>query len=145
MKYTIQILAAMTSLLLINSKVDAGTLSLRIGPAASGAGGTNPVGIPPGIQDLDVGYVTASKWESTFSVFPGIFLGKRLDFGGPYMSVGGGLVISQNGIGPGPYTAFGWDIGSGSVRFNMEYKQALGLTSSGIAGPYAVRLGIAWY
>ena len=145
MKYTIQILAAMTSLLLMNSRVDAGTLSLRIGPAASGAGGTNPVGIPPGIQDLDVGYVTASKWESTFSVFPGIFLGKRLDFGGPYMSVGGGLVISQNGIGPGPYTAFGWDIGHGSLRFNMEYKQALGLTSNGIAGPYAVRLGIAWY
>lgn len=144
MKNRIQIF--MLFLLLIDSRsVNAGTLSLRMGPAGSGAGGTNPVGIPPSIQDLDIGYVTASKWESTFSVFPGLFLGKRLDFGGPYMSLGGGLVISQNGIGPGPYSAFGWDFGKGSFRFNIEYKQALGITSNGFASPYAVRLGIAWY
>lgn len=133
------------TLILCASVAEAGPLTLRIGPAASGAGGTNPVGIPPGIQDLDFSYVSSGKWESSASIFPGLFLGKRLEFGGPYVSLGGGLAISQNGVGPGPYSAFGWDIGSGTFRFNMEYKQAMGFTSSGVTGPYAVRIGIAWY
>lgn len=145
MKNIILIGATITATILASTSATAGVLSLRIGPAASGAGGTNPVGIPPGIQDLDIGYVSASKWETTASIFPGLFLGKRIDFAGPYMSIGGGLVISQNGVGPGPYTAFGWDVGSGKLRFNAEYKQAIGFTTNGLTGPYAVRIGIAWY
>lgn len=130
---------------LLSTTTHAGILNLRFGPAASGAGGTNPIGIPPGIQDIEVGYVSASKWETSVGIFPGLFLGKRLDFKGPYVGVGGGLVVSQNGIGPGPYTAFGYDFGSGSYRFNIEYKQAIGFTANGITSPYAVRIGLAWY
>jgi hypothetical protein len=120
-------------------------LTLRMGPPGVGTGGTNPVGIPPGIADLEFGYVTQSKWETIISAVPGLFIGKRIDFSGPYIGLGGGLAISANGVGPGPYSAFGYDIGSGSFRFNIEYKQAMGVTNQGIINPYAVRVGIAWY
>lgn len=134
-----------SALLLFSMPSMAGTLSLRFGPPGGGSGGTNPLGIPPSITDTEVSYVTQSKWETSLSVIPGVFLGKRLDFKGPYMSLGGGIAISANGVGPGPYAAFGWDLGSGSLRFNAEYKQSMGFTSSGIVNPYAVRIGIAWY
>jgi hypothetical protein len=103
------------------------------------------VGLPPGATDIEVGYVTKSKWETNLSLIPGLFFGKRIEFSGPYVSLGGGLAISGNGVGPGPYSAFGYDAGSGSFRFNIEYKQAMGFTSGGITNPYAVRIGIAWY
>ncbi|MCX6125682.1 MAG: hypothetical protein NTV34_13200 [Proteobacteria bacterium] len=123
----------------------AGIISLRLGPPGVGTGGTNPLGIPPGPTDIDLGYVSQSKWETSISAVPGLFLGKRIDFGGPYVGIGGGLAISSNGVGPGPYTAFGIDLGGGTLRFNMEYKQAIGMTQKGIVSPYALRIGIAWY
>lgn len=123
----------------------AGIWNLRLGPAGTGSGGTNPLGLPPGPLDVDIGYVSKTKWETTVSVMPGLFLGKRIDYAGPYVSLGGGIVVSGNGIGPGPYSAFGYDFGSGALRFNVEYKQALGITQSGFVSPYAVRIGVAWY
>lgn len=132
------------SLLLPNISY-AGIMNFRLGPPGVGTGGTNPVGLPPGAPDLELGYVTNSKWETSASIVPGIFLGKRIDFKGPYVSLGGGIAISANGVGPGPYSAFGYDFGSGPVRFNVEYKQAIGFTSNGLVNPYALRIGIAWY
>lgn len=123
----------------------AGPLTLRLGPPGVGSGGTNPMGIPPGIVDADLSYVTASKWEGSISIAPGILVGKRFDFKGPYTSAGGALVLSGNGVGPGVYSAFGYDFGSGSFRFNMEYKQALGITKTGLIAPYALRMGVSWY
>lgn len=131
--------------LVLPSVMQAGIMNFRLGPPGVGTGGTNPVGLPPGASDLEFGYVTASKWETSASVVPGIFLGKRIDFKGPYVSLGGGIAISANGVGPGPYSAFGYDFGSGPVRFNVEYKQAIGFTSGGIVNPYALRIGLAWY
>jgi hypothetical protein len=124
---------------------NAGALSLRFGPPGVGTGGTNPVGLPPGPTDMELGYVTQSKWETSLSAVPGLFLGKRIDFSGPYVSLGGGIAISANGVGPGPYSAFGYDLGSGAFRFNIEYKHAIGITQSGYVSPYALRIGIAWY
>lgn len=122
-----------------------GILNLRFGPPGVGTGGTNPLGMPPGPTDIELGYVSQSKWETSISAVPGLFLGKRIDFKGPYMSLGGGFAISGNGVGPGPYSAFGYDYGSGKLRLNVEYKQALGITEDGFIGPYAVRIGVAWY
>jgi hypothetical protein len=123
----------------------AGVVNLRLGPPGVGTGGTNPLGIPPGPTDIELGYVSQSKWETSISAVPGLFLGKRLDFSGPYMSLGGGIAISANGVGPGPYAAFGYDFGKSKFRFNVEYKQAIGFTSSNIINPYALRIGVAWY
>ncbi len=139
------ILGLAIGFLIFASTATAGIVNLRLGPPGVGTGGTNPLGIPPGATDIDVGYVTQSKWETSLSLVPGLFVGKRIDFSGPYVSLGGGLAISANGQGPGPYSAFGYDFGKGSLRFNMEYKQSIGFTSTGIVSPYAVRLGIAWY
>ncbi len=139
-------LVAVLSLTSISSFAAGGrSLTLRMGPPGVGTGGTNPVGIPPGPTDIELGYVTSSKWEFSAAAVPGLLLGKRFDFKGAYMGAGGGLIISANGVGIGPYTSFGFELGSGTLRFNMEYKQAIGITQSGLVSPYAVRAGVAWY
>ncbi len=143
MKLNLAVLLLLTGL--FGQTVICGPITLRFGPPAVGTGGTNPVGIPPGILDAEIGYVTKSKWETNLSAAPGLFLGKRIDFSGPYVSLGGGLVMSANGVGPGPYAAFGYDVGSGALRMNIEYKQAMGITEDGPINPYAVRIGVAWY
>ena len=123
----------------------AGELTLRFGPAGLGNGGTNPLGIPPGPTDFDLTWLTASDWETSVSVSPGIFVGKRAwHESGLYLGVGGGIVISGNGVGVGPYAGIGGSPGEGPFRFNIELKQALGMTSIGLISPYAFRLGVSY-
>jgi hypothetical protein len=72
-------------------------------------------------------------------------VGKRLAVSDSfYLGVGGGLIINANGVGVGPYTAFGTELGSGKVKFNAEYKQALGISSAGLLSPYAIRMGVSY-
>ena len=125
----------------------AGSVTLRVGPPGAGDGGTNPAGLPPGPSDIELGILTDNLWETSISLVPGIFFGKRVTAGPAYVGFGGGLAISANGVGPGPYTSFGLDFGaSHMIRINVEYKQALALTSNGIVSPYAVRVGLGvWY
>jgi len=131
-------------LLISGSTCFAGQLTLRLGPPSLGNGGTNPVGIPPGIQDVDVTYLTQNNFEMNFSVVPGLLFGKRSTHeSGLYMSLGGGLVISANGVGLGPYAGFGWEVGK-TFKFNAEFKQSAGVTSAGLVTPYALRLGITY-
>lgn len=74
-----------------------------------------------------------------------MFYGVRSVFkGGFYLSMGGGLVINMHGIGPGIYSAFGYTSCS-FLCFNMEYKQALGIASSMIISPYAIRMGLSFF
>ncbi len=118
----------------------AGTLMLRFGPSSAGTGGSNPLSIPPSGADTEFAWVTDSKWETSLSIVPGLLIGKRHQMGNFYVGLGGGLVISANGVGLGPYSSFGWEMGS-SFKFGFEYKQALGLTSVGVIHPYALRMG----
>lgn len=120
---------------------EAGLLTFRFGPPSLGTGGSNPLGIPPGPQDIEVAWLSNSNWETSFSIVPGILIGKRQDIGNFYVSGGGGIIINANGSGLGPYTAFGWE-SAGTYRFSFEYKQALGFTSAGMISPYALRAGI---
>ena len=110
-----------------------------MGPASTGNGGSNPLGIPPSALDLEFSYLTDSKWETAFAVCPGLTIGKRLQSGSLYLGYGGGVIIDGNGSGIGPYTSFGWEIGN-KFKFGAEYKQSLGITTIGIISPYAVRL-----
>lgn len=121
----------------------AGNLTFRLGPPHVGGGGPNPVSIPPvNPIDWEITWVNDRQWETNIGIFPGPTFGKR--WSGPdglYVSGGGGIILSRNGVGLGPYTGFGADIGAGKIRFNVEFKQAIGFTSNGPINPYALRLG----
>lgn len=120
----------------------AGTFTLRLGPPSVGQGGANPLGIPPGSTDMEFAWITESQWETSFSVSPGFLIGKRHKWDGLYVGIGGGLIISSNGVGLGPYTSFGWESSGSFLKYGIEYKQALGMASSGLVSPYAVRAGL---
>jgi len=116
---------------------------IRFGPASLGTGGPNPLGIPPGITDIEFSVLSSSGFESNVGV-PGLLFGQRhqTPWGG-YVSFGGGVALDAHDIGPGIYTAFGIDFGSQTCRFNLEYKQAVGVgvETSNVINPYAVRFG----
>jgi hypothetical protein len=124
------------------TQVSAGTLTLRLGPPSVGQGGANPLGIPPGSTDMEFAWITESQWETSFSVSPGFLIGKRHKWEGLYVGIGGGLIISSNGVGLGPYSSFGWESSGSFLRYGIEYKQALGFASSGLVSPYALRAGL---
>jgi hypothetical protein len=131
------------SLVLQTNEAKAGMLVLRAGPPSVGAGGSNPVGIPPSAVDLEFAWVTSSSWETSLSAVPGLLVGKRFDIDNFYVGLGGGILISGNGVGLGPYSSFGWE-SEGTVRFSIEYKQGLGLSGSGLVSPSALRAGIGY-
>lgn len=124
-----------------------GTVTVHVGPPAIGSGGPNPISIPPlRITEYEVTYVTASKFESNISVTPGLLFGYRAgESRGVYYGLGGGLVIGGNGVGPGVYSSIGLNLGD-TYKFNIEYKQALGLVIGGgrLISPYAVRIGMTF-
>lgn len=119
---------------------------VRMGPASLGNGGPNPVGVPPSGADLDASYITDGMWEFQVGL-PVMGVGKRFQKNkGPYFGCGGAVVIDANAVGPGVYSAFGYDFGWESLRFSAEYKQALGLSQVGLLSPYALRLGVGiWF
>jgi hypothetical protein len=96
--------------------------------------------------DAQLSITSNTGFEGNMSI-TGLFLGQRYQsqWGG-YVTLGGGLAISGNGVGPGLYTAFGMDLGCGRFCFSAEYLRALGLGSKGLIQPYAIRLGAAlWF
>lgn len=119
-------------------------ITVHVGPVAAGTGGSNPVSIPPiQLLEYEVVWINAKKREMTFGIVPGFLYGQRFPFSnGLYVSGGGGLVISANGIGPGVYAAAGFDGCGKTVCFNAEYKQALGISTQALIAPYAIRIGI---
>jgi hypothetical protein len=128
---------------IIATPVQAGMLTARFGPPSPGTGGANPLGIPPSVPDMEISYLSSSNWETSISIVPGILYGKRQDFNNFYVTLGGGLFIDANGVGIGPYSAFGWE-SEGTFRYGIEYKQALGITGSGLISPYAIRFGLGY-
>lgn len=131
---------------LLSSKLYASSITAHIGPPALGSGGPNPLSIPPtNPLDYEFIYLTDSKKEIVLGITPGIFYGMREEFQkGFYMSFGGGVVINQAGVGPGIYTAFGFEGFCSYACFNAEYKQALGIRKNSLISPYAIRLGATY-
>lgn len=118
--------------------------TLHVGPVSVGAGGSNPISIPPlQVIEYEFVWINAKQRELTIGIVPGLLYGQRfyLSPNGPYVSGGGGLVFDLNGIGPGIYAALGYDLCASVVCFNMEYKKALGLTTRTLIAPYALRIG----
>lgn len=126
-------------------------LLVMFGPPGAQNGHSNPLGIPPGIQDLQVSYLTPCGHEFSFSIVPGLTYGLRYRKG-PYLygGLGGGLLITANGIGPGAYAAIGASfVRTNNVTFEAEFRQALGIGmgigDAHIISPFSLRLGIGFY
>jgi hypothetical protein len=117
--------------------------TIHVGPTSMGSGGSNPISIPPvSLQEYEFVWVSDSKTEYSVSIIPGLLIGQRYPFTNAYVSLGGGLVIGINGIGPGIYTASGMDFCSNEYCFNIELKNALGFTRQSLIMPYALRIGL---
>lgn len=142
MKFS-SILFVFYSLLSLSTIAHAGDLEFKIGPPGVGAGGTNPVSIPPTIADIEANYLT-DDWQYTFSVAPGMLMGKRFYNKNYFGTLGGGLIFNANGFGIGPYVGLGYRSGgSNGLSFVAEFKQALGYSSRWIS-PYAFRMGVGY-
>jgi hypothetical protein len=142
--FTLKMLSLLAlSIALPGSVTHAGALILKLGPAAVGNGGSNPLGIPPGPADMELAWISESNWETSVSVIPGLIVGKRHEMGNYYVGIGGGIIIGANGVGLGPYSSFGWQ-SDGPFLVSFEFKQALGFTKSGMISPYALRTGIGY-
>lgn len=124
----------------------AGELVINVGPPAVGAGGPNPVSIPPiNPAEYQIAYATDHDWETSVSASPGLFFGRKSRTGSVYVGMGGGLVIDANGSGPGVDASLGYEAGKG-VKFNAELRQAIGYSFGRrtVLSPYAIRLGVAF-
>ena len=53
-------------------------------------------------------------------------------------------MVSRSGAGLGGYTSFGGDFGAHAIKFNADFKQALGLAGGTLVSPYALRLGVSY-
>ncbi len=120
-------------------------LTLHVGPIAGGAGGSNPISIPPvNIAEYELVYLTEDKTEWSLSIVPGVLYGYRSFLTkNAYVSLGGGIVLNFNGVGPGVYSALGYEFCFGPC-FNVEYKQAVGHTGRQLISAYAVRVGVSF-
>jgi len=128
--------------LLIATSAAASNFTMRFGPPNLGTGGSNPIGIPPSILDVELTYVSQAGFETNLSVSPGLLFGYRnITKSGLYTSLGGGLVLSANGTGLGGYAAFGVDMFCGFMCFNAEFKQAVAVGPGYLLSPYALRIG----
>lgn len=142
-------IACIMSALMPTSEASASSFSFKTGPFAAGNGGTNPAAVPPvNPADWELTYVTEGDFETSFSVIPGLLVGKRFREDNYYVSLGGGGLIGVNGAGAGVYTAFGYVTGEKRQgwHFNFEYKQTAGYSPSTkrFMSPSALRVGIIW-
>lgn len=123
-------------------------ITAHVGPPSVGAGGANPVSVPPtNPLEWEFEYVTDKDYEFNLAATPGLLFGARSEnSNGVYVSFGGGLVISSNGAGPGVYSSFGYNSGGKTYKFNAEVKQAVGFnfSTNALISPYALRLGMTF-
>ena len=120
--------------------------SFRLGPPSVGTGGSNPLTLPPDISDVEFVYISSGGYETSLGI-PGILFGKRAvtNWGG-YIGVGGGFVLSAQGVGPGVYSSFGVDFRCGMFCWSMAYTQAIGVAGGHITNPYSLRFGVTvWF
>lgn len=130
-----------------STPVRAGGFGLRLGPPSVGSGGPNPLSIPPSGGDLGLTYVTDKGTEFNASIISLSVARRTKVKAGFYMSLGGGLAISTNGVGFGPYAAFGYESAcSWFVCLTAEYQQAVGMGLGSFVTPSALRIGaIKWF
>lgn len=126
-------------------------ISLKLGPPGAQNGHSNPLGIPPGPQDIEVTYVHRCGIEGSVGIVPGLTGGMRYRAGNfLYGSLGGGLLITANGLGPGIYSAIGATLSRHwPVAFEVEFKQGVGISAgenkTHLIFPYALRIGAGVY
>lgn len=132
---------------LLSPEMQASTLHVLLGPPALGQGGSNPVSIPP-VNPLDwqLAWVTDGQAEWVVSMVPGMLWGQRFYNEGFYAAVGGGLLFTSSGLGVGVDHAYGYESGPffKRTRFQVEYRQVIGVGNYGWQFPYSFRMGMSY-
>jgi hypothetical protein len=132
---------------LVPGVLEARTIHLLIGPPSLGQGGSNPVSIPPANPvDWQFTYVTDQNREWVVSLVPGLLWGQRFYNGGLYAALGGGLLVTSSGMGLGVDHAYGYESEPflKRLRYQVEYRQIIGIGSYGWKFPYTFRMGISY-
>jgi hypothetical protein len=127
--------------------LEARTIHLLIGPPSLGQGGSNPVSIPPANPvDWQFTYVTDQNREWVVSLVPGLLWGQRFYKGGFYAALGGGLLVTSSGLGLGVDHAYGYESSPflTRLRYQVEYRQVIGIGSYGWQFPYTFRMGLSY-
>lgn len=80
------------------------------------------------------------------SLVPGLLWGQRFYLDHLYASLGGGVIVTPSGIGVGGHHAIGYqsDVFLNRMRFEMEYRQVIGIANYGLQFPYTLRLGVSY-
>ena len=128
-------------------------IQLKIGPPGVQNGHSNPAGLPPMPQDIEVSYVHPCGWEGSAGLVPGLTGGVRYRAGRIfYGSLGAAVLLTANGLGPGVYSAIGATIvRDWPVTIEAEFKQGMGVSvlydrgDTHLIFPYAFRLGAGVY
>lgn len=132
---------------LCSHPVQAKTLHVLIGPPSLGQGGSNPVSVPPiNPVDWQFTWVTDSNTEWLVSLVPGLLWGQRFYAGGFYAALGGGLLVTSSGPGVGVDHAYGYESSPflKSFRYQVEYRQVIGVGNYGWQFPYTFRMGVSY-
>jgi hypothetical protein len=134
-------------LALCSSSGHARQLQLLIGPPSLGQGGSNPVSIPPANPvDWQFVYVNDADREWVVSLVPGLLWGQRFYKGGLYAALGGGILVTSSGVGIGVDHAYGYESQPffRRLRYQVEYRQVIGIGSYGWQFPYTFRMGMSY-
>ncbi len=130
-----------------HSQVHAEQLNVLIGPPSLGQGGSNPVSIPPfNPVDWQLTYVTEEQHEWVVSLVPGLLFGQRFTYENLYAALGAGLLVTSSGLGLGVNHAYGYESKPflGKFRYQIEYRQVIGVGRYGWQFPYSFRMGVSY-
>jgi len=119
------------------------TVEFLMGPPCFGAGSSN--GPTMTVIDYQINFVTKAGTETIISIFPGVLVGHRFQYGSYFLSLGGGVVLSTV-LGLGAYSAFGYQSGTGEgLHFVAEYTHAAGVGQlRRYTAPKALRFGLQY-
>lgn len=126
-------------------------INFKLGPPGVQFGHSNPLGLPPGVQDISITYLWKCGHEINAELIPGPTFGLRYRAGDAlYGSYGAGLLLTANGMGPGVYTAIGASFSrSWPLTIEVEFKQGFGISVDDdkphLITPYAFRVGAGFY
>lgn len=113
---------------------------VRVGPPAVGMGQANPVTFTSPAE-YEFTFISQSGLEARVALIT-TGVGTRIDLKhGFSASLGAGLVLNSNGVGPGVYSSFNYRFTCERFCADIDFIQSIGISKK-ILNPYALRIGV---